>query len=518
MEHNNMEHSNMEQSDRKRSDMECSDMECSDMEHSNTKRMDRHRFPSWIRLHKNWRVAEPPLKKDGLLRWRVYKETVRKASLVGYAETAAERDPDALPPGLLPKLIGFFARRRSIPHQYFMRHLAEEALKLRLPPEAMLNDLVRSGLLARWVTLAKDGVSPVSMEIGPGCVLEQAMSEKKLQQRAAIHNWIQAQQTRLALLESADLDSLDGTQEEGVRLLVRQARHQLNSTQQYLDFAPRHLPKQVKHFSLSGTVNSSIWPFSTGKLPRNYMFATEFLLAVAGVIVSNPRGFDWKELDEAVPGGIGGAKRLDALKSKLSDFVEQVTGFPFSDLGLISGGSVYSIYLSGRYELRSENGDLETRSRPGLYAVTNIETEEAAAFTCPGDTVICIGSKALLLKMYRSGWVGDNPGVLVIGIDGRIRRAYKKLLRLLAEKAAGLRFFAWVDADGPGRAMASELAGLLPDLKMVMPAVAPEEGLRALDYVEWAGLVTKHTEHGNLERHLGEPDLWSRVFRPGTGL
>ena len=77
--------------------------------------------------------------------------------------------------------------------------------------------------------------------------------------------------------------------------------------------------------------------------------ALEFLLALGQAVPDNPEGFEWKKLGGAAYLEIGGSKRFDHLKDDLCTLAEIVTGLPVEELGLVSKGSLYSIYLGFFY-------------------------------------------------------------------------------------------------------------------------------------------------------------------------
>jgi len=416
---------------------------------------------------------------------------------------AAEPDPAALLGDPVPLLCRLYRQHRSLTQPKLVEKLGGEAARQGTTTEGLINRLICAGVLARWVRLARDGVSVTDMEIGPGCLLEeQLLADRRRKHKQAL-NWLTEQQQKLARLRGKGEFHLPLHQQRAYSALLDFTSNQLQAVQLYLDNNGDR--PQV-------TAGAFLWKYSTHKQTNNYILALEFLLALGQTMLESPEGFEWKELGGVAYLEIGGSKRFDHLKNDLCILAESVTGLPVEELGLISKGSLYSIYLGGRLDLIYTNGSRDEFARPGLYALTNIQVKELARVDFPGQTVICTENRALLLKMYQTGWIARQPGVLVVGIDGRIRQAHRRLLQLIQKSHPRKCFIGWVDTDKAGISIAGDLAGICPDLRMVLIR-DDDTGIEVMPYPAWEQYLLAYPALKNKEQeqYLGNQNIWDKL-------
>jgi len=245
--------------------------------------------------------------------------------------------------------------------------------------------------------------------------------------------------------------------------------------------------------------------------PRGrFHLAVEFLLALAECVRNSPEGFDWKEIGARFTRNIGGSKRFDAARDELAALAEAVTGSSLEQLGLTSSGSLYCIYFLGR--LQAYFGpEAVINSGPGVNALTNVQMERLTGLATTARRVLLTENRALLLKMAAAEWEEMDPPALVLGIDGRLRLAHARFLKVLAETHPSLPWFAWVDTDEAGLTIAGQIAAINPRCRFLLPA---GEIVR-LDFAAWRRALEEDPALRNREQEdtLGHPSLWQEWFR-----
>lgn len=459
-------------------------------------------FPTWIKLLKDWQLAPSPSVKGDIMIWKVYKTTAKKTRLIGQAEFSSSLDASDVPKILEEPLVQKFSKRRSIDHTSMIVLLALPSAKVGTTPEQLMRTLIRCGYLTRWVRFHSDGISEDVIEFGPGTILENQISSRNLNNVALINTWLEWIQNDSLALSRMNASGLSTEQSVAIKLLLEKSDELIRIVRSYME-------NQTVPISISaGPTN---WPFSQAKSPNNYMIAMEFLLSLARAIIVSPSGFDWKEIGAISYNEIGGSKRFDSLKDGLFVLAEEITDIQLSDIGLISKGSLYSIYLSGLYHLSTQNGYQEHRDVCDIYAITNIQADRIDEFQFNGKIVICTENRALLLKMYSSGWVARRPDVLVIGIDGQLKRGHRRLLQTLVKQNSDLEYYTWVDTDPAGVVIAGKLNETLPRMHVIISgADSPSSFL----YEDWLQELNMYDENKKREQEnsLGNSDIWNRLF------
>lgn len=463
--------------------------------------MRENNLPNWIKLNSSWTVNMPiEYRQWGLI--KIYRETARKLFLVGTIEMGIEPDAGPIPQILTEKLLNFFVKRSSVDLKRFLQEIAQDAVKIGSDPDLLTNNLIEAGYLTKWTRLAKDGVSIVSTLIGPGRILEKAIETKRQNNTDNAIQWLRAQKNKLTLLKEYPINSLAEIQQRGVLSILDKVACALQELEDNI-YCVSEMPVLVLGENWSR--------FSLNKSSNGFMLGVEFLLALSNVLFLNSEGFEWKEIGATTFEEIGGSKRFDANKEILIKIAESVSNTAMSDLGLLSNGSLYSIYLAGNYRISYADGSDENRSRPGLYAITNVQVQDIKSIKFHGEVVVCTENRALLLKMYKTGWL-KNEKVLVIGVDGQVKSAHQHILGLLAQ--AKLKFFIWPDTDNAGMIIGKKLKEILPDAELVLVDYLNKDILTVPSYKQWAFTLASNQSFKDREQEnfLGDPILWEKVF------
>lgn len=464
--------------------------------------MENNILPNWIKMNSNWTIDAPiEYRQWGMV--KIYQETVRKLFLVGIVEIGIEADDCSIPQILHQKLLRFFVKRLSVEFTRFLQEIAQDAVKIGSDPELLTNNLIASGYLAKWTRLAKDGVSIVSIWIGPGRLLEKALENQRQTNTNQTIQWILEQKKRLELLKKHPQANLSKTQRLGVIKILERVTGALKELEDFYDY------NSEQPVLLYGDSWSR---FSPNKIPNGFTLGVEFLLSLCNVLFLNTEGFEWKEIGATTYEKIGGSKCFDTSKDILIKITETISNTALSDIGLLSNGSLYPIYLAGNYRIFYSDGTEENRSRSGLYSITNVQVQEIESINLPGEVVICTENRALLLKMYKSRWLEDSK-VLAIGIDGQVKSAHELFLGLL--KQTKLKFYIWPDTDNAGMIIAKKLKNIVPDAKLVFVDYQNKNILTTPGYSEWAAALSSNISFKDREQEnfLGESKLWDKVFK-----
>lgn len=441
----------------------------------------------------------PILAPNGRLIWKQYRETARTLLPVAWVEKGnPELGAEDPPAGVRQVVLNLFARRQSHTYRAVLEALAREAVSTGYPPEELLENLISACWVDKQVKLGRDGLSQVEVRLVPGDRLRAALAEQAGQQDRLVREWLSGQQALLERLRDGGRMPA-GVPGEVLSRIISCLAESLGQVRCYLAGEG-----PVPEISWGG----GTWRFQPGRLPNNFTLAVEFLLCTGYMLQVRDSGFEWKELGPVLYPGIGASKRFDRLRPQLLEFLETVSGFSPEQVGLISRGSLYSIYLVGDLTLQSSGGGMPLQvNRQTLAALTNIQVEEAAAIQSRAGKVLLTENRALLLKMYKTGWLARQPHLLVVGLDGRLRGAHRRLLQELGQ-AAGRNFYVWVDTDAAGQSIAAAVAGILPGTLFVLPPG------QLCSFEEWWSRLQHDPALSNMEQeeYLGEPPLWDRLF------
>lgn len=485
-------------------------------------------FPPEIKLLAGWRPASEPMVREGFWHWKVYLESARKIKTAGYAEWGQD---DFTPgKGLHDLLLRLYRHRNALEAGRLSAAFKEQTPAQNLIPEETANLLVKAGWLILWVRLKADGLSPLQTQFYRGPKLTASLNEAKISAAVSARAWTKRLTKKWQAIEistearsNSQGSSRENSREkpmlleqpmtqERLRLLKQlrlleqlkiTSRGLLDKTGAYLKGespAPPHLPEQPRK------------AFDPANMNNFFAITLEFWTALAGAIAASPDGFDWKEIGAGYHQAIGGSKLFDRQRDNLVLYTEEIFNVSLAETGLISRGSLYSIYLAGSLVTGGQ-------AATSIQAVTNIQVEEAISFKTPATQLILTENRALLLKMHKSGWLKKRPDILVLGIDGRLRTAHKRLLTLITENNQISGISAWVDTDTAGIEIAAALAVLCPGMAMVLPPAAGHaqqtvQKEKTLPYQEWVNWLAQHTEYVDIEQEemLGDEALWGAIW------
>ncbi|MHB8984124.1 MAG: hypothetical protein ACYC4E_02075, partial [Carboxydocellales bacterium] len=292
-------------------------------------------FPSIIKLLSGWRRAKEPSFKDSQYFWPVYKETVRKLHPVGYVQWGTE---ELSPPqGRVTLLLKLFKDRENIAETKLLKAISQTGSSPS--PEELITLLVKGDWLLRWVRLKVDGMSPQETRYYAGTRLTLELAEAKDSANQAAQLWLKNLTEKWQALAEG-LNTWQGSPEQYqfVGNLHKAVTDLLNQLESSIEQPGSERP------CLPGP---RLYSFEPGNLSNFFALTLEFWTALVKAILTTPSGFDWKEIGAVYYQMIGGSKVFDRYRDRLVTSTEQLFGVSLSEVGLISQGSLYSIYLAG---------------------------------------------------------------------------------------------------------------------------------------------------------------------------
>jgi hypothetical protein len=131
--------------------------------------------------------------------------------------------------------------------------------------------------------------------------------------------------------------------------------------------------------------------------------------------------------------------------------------------------------------------------------------------------IILTENRALLIKMYKTGWFENDPETFVIGIDGRLRLGHRTFLKLLRRSCPDVPCFIWTDSDSSGISFINDLHEIFPESRIV---IINENSLQSVGYEEFQAIIKNNPRLLNREQesYLGGPVDWDKVFTPPNQL
>jgi len=471
------------------------------------------KFPSWVKVLSNWSPSPSKSINGRRTRWNVYRDTTRTRRLVGYLEYNWSESPaeENIPENILGIISKECRKAERLSEERLLSLLSKEAIILGMATDNIVSELINSGYLGRWIRLNSDEKTIHSVAYGPMPPLIQHLGE---QQQLLLKNhfqWITEREQRLQRI----LLLIENNQPAGDTLNTGEL-FQKSVVNAALRRIAEHIQAKLEELSVIGQDKKTIfhtdypWPLSPTRTSSKYHLGVDFLLALAECLLEMPEGYEWKEIGARFNPSIGGSKYFDQARGELIQMAETVCGVPLDSLGLTSLGSLYPLYILG--DLRLARGDIkEVYPDDTICALSNIQVNRTEEAITRAGRIILTENRALLLKMEATGWQRRQSESLIIGIDGRVRLAHRRLLKMLAATGPGKAFFSWVDTDPSGIDIARQVHEILPHCLFVSTQL---ETAMVLPYHEWLCRIQEEQDLRDREQEelLGGPEKWDQIF------
>lgn len=226
---------------------------------------------------------------------------------------------------------------------------------------------------------------------------------------------------------------------------------------------------------------------------------THFLIAYLQLRRQQPR-IEYKEIGATYYRRIGGSKVFDNYREVFIGRLEKWLGAPIQELGIISVGSIVPIYFTGQLVGRFAQYGIGT-----VHSTTDIAVTEED-FQTIAHVLWLVENRAVLTRMATEIEFLEETKSLVLGVDGQIRGAHRKLIQQLCQQGAIHKVMIWTDYDKAGEIIARDLVSLVDHLPYRL--IGNEENVFATyeTYINWSSTVS----HAEQEMTLGGQEQWRK--------
>lgn len=342
-------------------------------------------------------------------------------------------------------------------------------IKLKLKPNARRQSLGLSavqkeealykGWIIQEVRFRKDGRTPLSTQyrMGPGLFIYEK-------------------------LKAEGLEIADDQLKQTLRTEIKVSR-EVVSTKFF---------EQIQQFSKE-TVDSESW----GK-ERVRKFI-HFLIAYLQLIRQQSR-MEFKEIGATYYKRIGGSKAFDNYREAFVGRLEKWIDAPIQELGIVSIGTIVPVYFTGHMV-----GDYCHYSIGTVHSTTDIAIAEQE-FRTNSSVLWLVENRAVLTRMAAETNFIEETRSLVLGVDGQLGGAHRKLIQQLCLNGKIQKVMIWVDYDKAGEIIARDLVDLVDNHPYRI--IGNEENVFTAyeAYITWAATVT----HAEQEMTLGGQEHWRR--------
>lgn len=345
----------------------------------------------------------------------------------------------------------------------------DDILKLALTPHAKrkslplsagdLQEALMKGWIAQEIRFSKDGRTPISTiyRMGPGL-----LAYEKLQME---------EQTQV----------------------IRELRERLLSE---LEVSKDHLPEKFIHHLEQFVIDETD---AEGWGKERVLKFNHFLIAFLQLRRKQSR-IDYKEIGATYYKKIGGSKVFDAYREAFLNRLEKWIEAPSAELGIVSSGFIVPIFFAGNME-----GKLSSYSSGTVHATTESAVAEEH-FVTDAKILWLVENRAVLTKMAAEKEFMLESSSLVIGVDGQLRGAHRKLIQQLTGSSPIRQAIIWVDYDNAGTIIARELSHLVKGLHYIFVG---NEGNIFSEYETYSRWV-ETVQNAEQEMTLGGPIQWKK--------
>lgn len=211
--------------------------------------------------------------------------------------------------------------------------------------------------------------------------------------------------------------------------------------------------------------------------------------------------FDWKQIGSRYYRKIGGSKEFDSYKKEFIEGAEELLEYPLHLLGLSSLGTITPIYFSG-----SMQGISVSYKYGPIHATTDLAvfTED---FQTDAQVLWLVENRGVLTRMAfeKNFLIGSKS--FVLGIDGQIRSAHRRLIEQLASNVK--QVIIWTDVDEAGLVIAKVAGETVQKCQIITKWVVPPLEV-ALNFEEFHLRYERaiQVQKEEQEQEIGGVELW----------
>lgn len=212
-------------------------------------------------------------------------------------------------------------------------------------------------------------------------------------------------------------------------------------------FLPAQFYENLQQFSVE-TIDAESW----GK--ERLLKFQHFLIAFLRLRRQQNR-IEYKEIGATYYKKIGGSKEFDHYRAFFIGRLEKWLNAPIHEIGIISVGAIVPVYFTGQLIGRFSQYSIGTVHATNDIAVT------AEDFKTTATVLWLVENRAVLTRMATEVEFLKEMNAFVVGVDGQIRGAHRKLIQQLCQQGTVQKVMIWLDDDKAGGMIARDLVHLV---------------------------------------------------------
>lgn len=226
---------------------------------------------------------------------------------------------------------------------------------------------------------------------------------------------------------------------------------------------------------------------------------THFLIAYLQLRQQKNR-MDYKEIGATYYREIGGSKAFDHYRLPFITRLEKWIDAPIQELGILSLGSIVPLHFTGEL-----TGDFSQYSIGTVHTTNDLAVAEEN-FQTSAEVLWLVENRAVLTRMATEAQFLKQTKSFVLGVDGQVRGAHRKMIQQLCQGASIQKVMIWVDHDKAGAIIARDLVELIGTRSYRL--VGHEENIFSTydAYLAWA----KKVPDAEQEMTLGGEENWRK--------
>lgn len=348
-------------------------------------------------------------------------------------------------------------------------HPIQEIIALKLTPHAkrtslqlsasQLEEALNQGWIIEEVRFKKDGRTPDSLvyRMGPGLF---AYEQNK--KRASV---------------------------EAMRELKEILQHELNHA---ADGLPKTFLQNARNF-IEEEKDRESW--GKERIEKFHHFLIAFLR-----LRQEKSRMEYKEIGATYYRKIGGSKAFDAYKNVFIERMETWVNAPIRELGIISLGTIVPVYFSGNMTGKYVSYETGTVHATTDVAIANEQFQTSARI------LWLVENRAVVTRMASEVDFMKSSKSFVLGVDGQVRGAQRKMIQQLCSRSHMKQVMIWVDYDKAGQVIARDLVRLIDGLPYRIVGNEGNVFSTYEEYVDWSQTVTQAEQ----EMTLGGVSEWKK--------
>ncbi len=209
---------------------------------------------------------------------------------------------------------------------------------------------------------------------------------------------------------------------------------------------------------------------------------------------------DFKEIGATYYQEIGGSKVFDAYRLSFIARFEKWIDAPVQELGILSLSSIVPIHFTG-----------ELVGKYSGYSIGTVHTTNDLAvgkenFQTTAHILWLVENRAVLRRMATETQFLKETKSFVLGVDGQVRGAHRKMIHELCNKQSIQQVMIWVDYDQAGTIIARDLVELIGGLRYRLIGNEGNVFNTYKDYLAWSETVPDREQ----EMTLGGEENWRK--------